>query len=155
MRTIRIPFGRVGATAAAAVVLAGGLAGCGGGSSAGAATETNGGPAAAGAPSAGRSGGFRMDPALQQKVQDCLKAAGIAVPSFSGRPSGSFSPRPSGSRPSGSFTRRPGGGGAGGRYADPKTQAALKACGITLPSGGQGGGGQGGGGQAAQPTASS
>ena len=151
MRTIRIPFGRAGAAAAVAVVLAGGLAGCGGGSSAGTGTEAAGGPAAAGAPSGGRGGGFRMDPAQQQKIQDCLKAAGIAVPSFSGRPSGSFSPRPSGSRPSGSrpsgsFTGRPG-GGFGGRFADPKTQAALKACGITLPSRGPG--------QAGQPTASS
>jgi hypothetical protein len=81
-------------------------------------------------------------------VQACLKAAGIAIPTLAARPSGSFT-RPSGSftRPSGSFTRpsgsftRPSGAGGGGFFGTDSAegtqiQAALKACGITLPTGG-------------------
>ncbi|MGX7679889.1 hypothetical protein ACSMXN_13440 [Jatrophihabitans sp. DSM 45814] len=82
------------------------------------------------------------------QVQACLKAAGISIPSAGARPSGSFN-RPSG-RPTGTFSRppggfrsgarpsgvRPSGGGFGafGGAEGTKIQAALKACGIALPS---------------------
>jgi hypothetical protein len=118
-------------------VLAFSLVACGGGSSgsgsAAPADAPN--PSASGAPGGGR--GFNG--AEFTKIQACLKAAGIAVPTRSNfpRPSGSFSPRarPSGVRPSGV---RPSGGNfrGGGEFASPQVQAALKACGITIPSGG-------------------
>ncbi len=115
---------RGAATLAVTATLACGLAGCGGSD---AAT-----PAAA-APSAGnRAGGARIDPALQQKITQCLQAAGIAVPSFTPRPSGR--PRPTGQpRPSGA----PGAGqrgGFGAVFNSPAAKAALQACGITLPT---------------------
>lgn len=118
-------------------VLAFSLLACGGGSS-GSATPSAAAPnpSASGAPGGGR--GFNG--ADFTKIQACLKAAGIAVPTRSNfpRPSGSFSPRPrpSGVRPSGV---RPSGGGnfrGGGEFASPQVQAALKACGITVPTGG-------------------
>jgi hypothetical protein len=152
VRTIRIPFARPLAANAAAVVLAGGLAACGGSSSTGSATGSVG--AGQAAPTGQRTG-QRFDPAIQQKIAQCLQAAGIAVPTFTGRPSGF----PTGDRPSGSPTRtRPSGtrtGGFGGQFADPKVRAALQACGITLPTRPPGaGGGAGGAGGGAAPTAS-
>jgi len=69
------------------------------------------------------------------KIQQCLEAAGLTLPTGSfPLPSGSFAP-PSGAFPSGQI---PGGSfappaGAGGALNDPKVQAALKACGISLP----------------------
>ena len=69
------------------------------------------------------------------RIRQRLQAAGISLPTPSARPS--FSPRPSPTpgvpRPS----RSPGQGGFGagrGLFNDPKVQAALKACGVTLPS---------------------
>jgi hypothetical protein len=127
---------RSGGTAtglAAVAVLAFGLSGCGGGSTAStSAASPTGAAAAAGA--SGRRTGPRFDPAEQKKIQQCLEAAGIPVPTFTGRPSGFPSGQrpsgvPSGMRPSG--TR---GEGFGGRFADPKVRAALQACGITLPT---------------------
>ena len=56
------------------------------------------------------------------KIQECLTAAGIDLPSR-----GSFAP------PSGSFAL-PSGGFPGGGLNDPAVAAALKACGIALPS---------------------
>ena len=71
------------------------------------------------------------------KIQQCLQAAGLTLPtgSFS-PPSGSFA-LPSGAFPSGQI---PGGSfappaGAGGALNDPKVQTALQACGISLPGG--------------------
>lgn len=79
-------------------------------------------------------------------IQACFKAAGIetaiprGMPSGGARPSGD--PRPSGTfngtppadgvRPSGA----PGGpgGGGGGMFQSAEAQAALKACGITVPT---------------------
>jgi hypothetical protein len=64
-------------------------------------------------------------------VRSCLQAAGIPVPTPTG-PRPGFTRTPGQPRPSGS---RAGFRGQGGRFlADPKVQAALKACGITLPS---------------------
>jgi hypothetical protein len=70
-------------------------------------------------------------------VQQCLKAAGITLPSAPA--GGSFpagaSPQPGGSRPAGGF---PSGaipsGGLGGAFNNPQAQEALRACGITVPS---------------------
>jgi hypothetical protein len=79
---------------------------------------------AASAPAAAPGGSFDF-----AKIQECLTAAGIALPS-----GGSFA-LPSGGipqRPTGSFAP-PSGGIPGGGFNDPATAAALKACGIALP----------------------
>ena len=90
-----------------------------------------------GSPPAGGAGGPGGLPAGGDfsKIQQCLEAAGLTLPSGSfplpsgscALPSGGF---PSGELPSGSFA--PPAGGVGG-LNDPKVQAALEACGITLP----------------------
>jgi len=125
--------------AVAAPVLLLALAGCGGSSDA---TVT---PAAGatGAPAAGgQGGGGGFGGADMTAIQDCLKAAGITVPTPNGsarpsggaRPSGNGTPPTDGVRPSGA----PGGGnggGGGGMFQSAEAQAALKACGITMPTG--------------------
>lgn len=85
------------------------------------------------APGPGGFGGADM-----QKIFACLKAAGIDVPDLpsgmpSGRSSGMPSDRPSGARPSGAPSDFRGRGGID--FSDAKVAAALKACGITVPSG--------------------
>jgi hypothetical protein len=102
-------------TATAVVTLA--LAGCGG-----AAATTN--TASGGDPGGG--GGPRRDPAEQQKIAQCLQAAGLPVPSLTPRPT-----RAPGEPPP---TRTPGQNRGGGQFADPAVRAALQACGITLPT---------------------
>ena len=147
-------------SAAAVLIAAAALSACGGG---GTTTTT---AAATSTPTGTRSGG-RFDAAQFQRIQQCLTAAGISIPTPSGgfrtdRPTGSgtFTRRPNAS---GTFTRRPGatggpGGGFRGMFNDPKVRAALQACGITLPTGppggGNGNGGNGGGGPTASPTPS-
>lgn len=84
----------------------------------------------------GGPGGFGG--ADMQKIFACLKAAGIDVPDLpsgmpSGRSSGMPSDRPSGARPSGAPSDFRGRGGID--FSDAKVAAALKACGITVPSG--------------------
>ena len=67
------------------------------------------------------------------KIQECLTAAGITVDVPSGlpsRPTGTARPDPSGPPRSGAP-----GGGLGGVFNDQEAQAALKACGISLPTG--------------------
>jgi hypothetical protein len=119
---------------ALAPVLAFSLAACGSGSSGSPASAST--PSATGAPGPGGArGGFGgVD---FTKIQACLKAAGISLPTRTDfpRPSGSFSPgpRPSGVRPSGGNFR---GGADRGLFASAQVQAALKACGITVPTGG-------------------
>jgi hypothetical protein len=93
--------------------------------------------ASTGAPAGGLGGGDFA------KIQQCLQAAGISLPTGSfAPPGGSFAPPdgsfalpsgafPSGRIPNGSFN--PGGLGAG--LSDPKIQTALKACGLSLPGG--------------------
>jgi len=127
---------RAATLAGAALLTAGLLAGCAGGSAtggsasgaAGAAPTPTGQSAAPGGP-----GGAQAQQRFTA-IRSCLQAAGIAVPtpsgsrrSFTRTPGVTPSPRPSGS---GGFRR----GGFGGMFADPKVQAALKACGLTLPS---------------------
>ena len=140
MSRFRVTSRRNAVTVAAlGPVLALSLVACGGGSSGTTAGVTPSGNAT-GAPGGQGGGGFGG--ADFTKIQACLKAAGIALPTRSGfpRPSGSFS-RPSGTafpRPSGSGG--PGGGFGGGRgggamFSDPQVQAALTACGITVPTG--------------------
>jgi hypothetical protein len=117
---------------AAVAVLVLGLSGCGGGSTASTSASTPTG--AAGATEASGAAGPRFDAAKQQKIRQCLEAAGISMPTLTGRPS----EVPSGQRPSGPPSGlRPSGSpgqGFGGQFADPKVRAALQACGITLPT---------------------
>jgi hypothetical protein len=103
------------------------------------------------APSSGPGGAQQPGPGGGDfaKIQQCLQAAGLTLPTGSfPRPNGSFAP-PNGSftPPNGSFDPGafpsglfPGGsfappGGLGGVLSDPKVQAALKACGLSLPGG--------------------
>lgn len=84
-------------------------------------------------PSGAPSGATGAQAAQLAKIQECLTAAGITVDIPSGlpsRPTGTARPGPSGAPPSGAP-----GGGLGGAFSDPDAQAALKACGITLPTG--------------------
>jgi hypothetical protein len=126
-------------TAVALPVLLLALTACGG--SSGTATA---GAAATGSPGAnGPGGGFGG--ADFTAIQNCLTAAGISLPTPSGRPSGAArptdQPRPSGTfngtppadgvRPSGA----PDGGFGGGMFQGADVQAALKACGIAVPTG--------------------
>ena len=152
-------------SAAAVLIAAAALSACGGGG-----TTTT--AAATSTPTGTRSGG-RFDAAQFQRIQQCLTAAGISIPTPSGgfrtdRPNGTFTGRPNASgtftrRPnaSGTFTRRPGatggpGGAFRGMFNDPKVRAALQACGITLPTRppGGGNGNGGGGGPTSSPTPS-
>lgn len=72
-----------------------------------------------------------VDPAQMKAIQKCLKAAGLGQ-SF---PQGAPSDLPS-NLPSGAPTDVPSNfsGGPGGQFNDPKIQAALKACGIQVPT---------------------
>ena len=74
----------------------------------------------------GGGGGARRDPAEQQKIAQCLQAAGLPVPSSTPRPTCAAGEPPP--------TRTPGQNRGGGEFADPKVRAALQACGITLPT---------------------
>jgi hypothetical protein len=119
-------------------VLAFSLVACGGSSSTGSAATPSGN--ATGAPAGGGGGGGGgFGGADFAKIQSCLTAAGIAVPTGTAfpRPSGT-GPRPSfsGPRPTGSGGGgRGGAGGFGATLNNPAAQAALKACGITIPTG--------------------
>ena len=88
-------------------------------------------------------GGFRGGQNFQQ-IQQCLSAAGIAIPTPSGgfptgRPSYRGTPPsagPNGTPPSGARNGRGAGAGRGFRQIlSPQAQAALKACGIAIPTG--------------------
>ena len=138
-RTTRITVAALGP------VLAVGLAACGGSSSTATPVAATPNANATGAPGGG--GGFGG--ADFTKIQACLKAAGIDLPTGTRgpRPSGSFTPngtppsggvRPSGVRPSGGFGGGRGGGFGGGMFNTPAVKAALTACGITVPTGGGG-----------------
>ena len=146
-----------GVSAAAALIVAAALAGCGGSpTSAGTTTSTTAAPTGAPTGAAGRvpGGAGDFDPAELQQMQACLKAAGVTLPTGrpSGLPSGDFTPgagRPSGfpsdftpgaGRPSGGSGGLGVGGGVGGLFNNPEAQAALKACGISLPAFPGGGG---------------
>jgi hypothetical protein len=143
---------RIAVTTIALAASALGLVACGGksGSSSTSTTSTAAAPgstSSSNARGAGRFGQIYRDP----EVRACLKAAGITVPTGGSRPSGSFtrarpsdfpsgerpSDFPSGQRPSDfpSGARPTGAGGGFGNSAEAeKIQAALKACGITLPT---------------------
>jgi hypothetical protein len=83
--------------------------------------------AASGAPG-GPGGGLDL-----QAIQECLTAAGIEVPTPNGTPP---SGAPDGTPPSGAPGDGRGGGPGGGMFQSEEVQAALKACGITGPTGG-------------------
>lgn len=85
----------------------------------------------------GAAGGQSISAQELAKIQDCLKAAGIDVPTFpSGRPSGTPTALPSGAPSFDPNQPPPSGfpGGSGGGFNDPKVQQALAACGISLPT---------------------
>jgi hypothetical protein len=142
--TLYLPHNRRVASAVLLVSLtaAGTLTACGGGSGS-ASTSASSSAAANGTGAGAANGGGTAGGAnlfSDAKVQACLKAAGIAVPTAGARPSGAGAP-PSGVRPSGAAGARPSGSGFGGGFGGAngtKIQAALKACGITLPARGSG-----------------
>jgi hypothetical protein len=95
-----------------------------------------GGQASPPAGGAGGPGGFPAGGDFA-KIQQCLQAAGLTLPTGSfALPTGSFAlpsgALPSGQGPRGSFAPP---AGVGGALNDPTVQAALKACGISLPGG--------------------
>lgn len=152
---------RAGATTGAVALTGLLLAGCGGSSSSVSSQAGAGSTQPTTTPSTARSGDGQGQPGRTaqpgqggppgfggvdfQKIQDCLTAAGISLPTPSGQssglpsgppPSGFPSGTPTGPPPSGFPSGAPGGGPGGGRLlADPKVRAALQACGIDLPTG--------------------
>jgi hypothetical protein len=160
MITLRLR--RFAGAAVLPLVAASALAGCGGSESPSTTTST---AAATGA--AGQAGGPGGNDTQMAAIQECLSAAGISLPTPpsggqpgqngapngappSGAPNGtppSGAPNgtppsgaPNGTPPSGMPGAAPGGPG-GGMFSDAKVVAALKACGITVPTGGPGQGG--------------
>jgi len=137
-----------GVSAAAALIVAAALAGCGSSStSSGTTPSTTAAPTGAPTGAAGRvpgqggaGGPGGIDSAALQQMQECLKAAGVTLPTGrpSGFPSGGFTPGTG--RPSAGSGGPGAGAGAGGLFSNPEAQAALKACGITLPTNPGGGG---------------
>jgi hypothetical protein len=131
------------AVAALGPALALSLVACGGGSSSGS-TSAAAAPTVTATGAPGTNDGARggANGAEFQKIQACLKAAGIAVPTRSPgpRPTGSTGYRqngtPNGTPPSGGV--RPSGGGfggnGGGMFTSAAAQAAIKACGLTVPT---------------------
>lgn len=123
----------------AMLVVVASLTACGGSTKPAASATSAAASASASPPAAAGGGNFLQS----TQVQACLKAAGISIPTRSGtRPTGSFpsGTRPTGERPTGTPSGGAGAGGAGGGFGAESTeiQAALKACGITLPTGGRG-----------------
>lgn len=169
VRTVRLQAGRprtLLVAAAGGVVVAAVLAACGGGSAASTAASSGASTAASGprtvtatgqaaAPGADGQDGDRG--AELQKIQQCLTAAGISLPTPTGMPANGTPPAggagmtpgadgrytaPDGDVYTAPPTRGdgdgggPGGDGPGRMFSDPAVQAALKACGITVPTGG-------------------
>lgn len=111
-----------------------GLAGCGSsGSSATSSTTTSASPSptASGTLPAGAPAGGDAISAQAVQIQQCLQAAGIAGPGAA-MPSAA----PSGPPSAGAGITPP--GGAGELLNSPQAEAALQACGITLPTTGSG-----------------
>lgn len=132
-----------GGILALAVVLCAALAGCSSSTGDSAAPSSG----AATTPTAGPGGGGRgIDPALRQKIDACLQAAGLPVPGPGARPTGEppadgqggAAPPAGAAPPSGVGGRVR---GLGGVLANPRDRAALAACGITLPTRAPGAGG--------------
>ena len=81
--------------------------------------------------SAGPGNLGQMDPGQMQKIQECLSAAGLATPSA--MPTGTPTAMPTG-MPTATPTGRPPNGGGNNTMNSPEAQAALKACGIEMPT---------------------
>ncbi|SDI84978.1 pilus assembly protein FimV [Frankineae bacterium MT45] len=147
---------RVAIAGTGIALLSGALVGCGGSSTSGttssASASSTAGAAAGATGAAGASGaaGGRGGLFSDSKVQQCLTAAGISIPTGGGAggAGGAGGTPPSGAMPSGGGTppsgfpsggARPSGAPGGMDSAQQaKIQAALKACGISLPTGGAG-----------------
>jgi hypothetical protein len=118
------------------------LVACGGGSSGSttAASTSTPNASATGAPGTAGAGRAGVAGADFTKIQACLSAAGISLPTRSGAPRASGAAGgtpPSGAvRPTGGTGGGNGAGAGGGLFASAQVQAALKACGITVPTGG-------------------
>lgn len=125
MTTMRIS--RLGGAAAVALLTGGTLAACGGAASSG--TSPSGTSAATSAGQGPQNGSEGGDGSQFAAIQKCLAAAGISVPTPPPAPSGA---------PTGAPTGGP--GGPGSPFSDAKVIAALKACGINVPTGAPGAG---------------
>jgi hypothetical protein len=121
---------------AASVICAGSLAACGNSKMSTPTTTPT--PSPSAPPSTPASPPSGLTNGNLAAVQQCLKAAGITLPSAPTGAGGSFpagvSPPPGGSLPAGGFPSGAVPSGGPGAFANPQTQQALKACGITLPS---------------------
>lgn len=122
------------------------LAGCGasstGSTTAAAGAQGTAATAAAGGPGGGNSTQFAA-------ITKCLNAAGISMPTPPARPSGAANGSGSNTTPPSAAAGSGNGSGPTGTnpFSDTKVVAALKACGITVPSAPAGGPGQNGMGQ--------
>ena len=118
--------------AGAPAVLVLSLAACGS-SSSGASAPASGVPSPTSRPGGG-SQQFQQFQQFQQ-IRDCLTAAGISVPTPSGRPANGTPPTgmpgrlPPSARPSGALD-----GQGGTFFRSKKVRAALKACGLAVPT---------------------
>jgi hypothetical protein len=112
-----------------ACVLAFTLAGCGG-----SAAPDSGDQSASPAPTMTESGSAGPGQ-MPEEIRECLRAAGIELPSGtpSRRPNAAPS-EPPGGIPTGRPSGRPSGISNAPNFDNPQVRAALKACGITLPS---------------------
>jgi hypothetical protein len=121
---MRISRSRAGLSIATLGLIAGLVTACG-------SSSVTGTPAAQPSPnpSAGRLAGISS--ADRSKIQQCLTAAGIAVPTPPAGSGFNGTPRPGGTPPP---NRPSGAGNGGGLFQSAQVQQALKACGITLPS---------------------
>jgi ABC-type phosphate transport system substrate-binding protein len=147
---IGLRFRRYAIAGVLTLAAAGVLSGCGSGSS-GSSAAISSKTAVAGQPSQGGSS------TQMAAIQKCLSAAGINMPTPPSGQSGQGGGQPgqNGAQPSGQPTGAPSGmpsagqsgqpsngaaagGQAGGMFSDAKVVAALKACGITVPTNGPG-----------------
>jgi hypothetical protein len=144
---IAIPPRRLASPGVLALAAVGALAGCSSGSGNSSSASST---AAAASQPGQQQGGQGGDSTQLAAIQKCLSAAGISMPMPPSGQAGQGGGQPgqSGSRPSGPPSGAPtvgtpsssarGGGQVGGTFFDPKVIAALKACGITVPTNGPG-----------------
>jgi hypothetical protein len=126
----------IGAATAATLLTGGGLAGCGSSSSTTASTTPSPTPSGTDSPQVDQPGPGG-DPTQMEAIRTCLTKAGISLPTPTGTPGDGNAPPPADAKTTGTPTTPPDGpGNAGVPFSDPKVIAALKACGITVPTDG-------------------